>query len=57
VPQTKTLKERRVADKMTFYILYQGIDEVGFEKIIGTTSTKEAWGIFLIAYKGTNQIK
>jgi hypothetical protein len=50
-PQTKAFKEKRVTDKTTFYILYQGIDEVGFEKIAGVTYTKEAWGILLTAYK------
>jgi hypothetical protein len=36
------LKEKRVTDKTTLYILYQEVDEVGFEKIIGATSAKEA---------------
>jgi Reverse transcriptase (RNA-dependent DNA polymerase) len=40
-PQTKVLKEKRVTDKTTLYILYQEIDEVGFEKITGVTSAKE----------------
>jgi hypothetical protein len=41
VPQMKALKEKRVADKTTLYVLYQGVDEVGFEKIVGATTSKE----------------
>jgi hypothetical protein len=38
----KALKGKRVTNKMTLYILYQGVDEVGFEKIAGETFVKEA---------------
>jgi hypothetical protein len=41
VPQTKALKVKRVTDKTTLYILYQGVDEAGFKKIAGATTTKE----------------
>jgi hypothetical protein len=51
-PQKKALKEKKVADKTTLYIIYQGVDETGFEKIAGATSAKEAWGILLTTYKG-----
>jgi hypothetical protein len=30
----KALKEKRVTDKMTLYILYQEVDETEFEKIV-----------------------
>ena len=33
--QLKALKERRMKDKTALYILYQGVDEAGFEKIAG----------------------
>jgi division protein CdvB (Snf7/Vps24/ESCRT-III family) len=57
VPQMKALKEKRVADKTTLYILYQGVDEAGFEKIAGATTSKEAWGILQTAYKGAERVK
>jgi gag-polypeptide of LTR copia-type len=57
VPQTKALKEKRVADKTTLYILYQGVDETGFEKIARATSSKEAWGILLTTYKEADRVK
>jgi hypothetical protein len=57
VPQTKALKEKRVADMTTLYIIYQGVDETGFEKIAGATSAKEVWGILLTAYKRADRVK
>jgi hypothetical protein len=58
VTRMKALKEKRIADKTTFYILYQGVDETGFEKIIGATTSKEAWEIILqTAYKGAKRVK
>jgi Domain of unknown function (DUF4219) len=41
VPQTKALKVKIVADKTALYILYQGVDEAGFEKIAEATTAKE----------------
>jgi hypothetical protein len=41
VPQMKALKEKRVADKTTLYILYQGVEEAEFEKITGAITSKE----------------
>jgi hypothetical protein len=42
VQQLKLLKEKKVADKTALYILYQGVDEVGFEKVAEATISKEA---------------
>jgi division protein CdvB (Snf7/Vps24/ESCRT-III family) len=53
----KALKEKRVADKTALYILYQGVDEVGFEKIVGAITSKEAWRILQTAYKGAEKVK
>jgi hypothetical protein len=50
------LKEKKVADKTTLYILYQGVDEVGFEKVAEATS-KEVWEILQTTYNGANQVK
>jgi len=50
--QLKVLKDARVKDKAALYILYQAVDESGFEKIASAKSSKEAWGILEKAYKG-----
>jgi gag-polypeptide of LTR copia-type len=57
VQQLKLLKEKKVVDKMTLYILYPGVDETGFEKVAGATTSKEAWEILQITYKGADWIK
>jgi C4-type Zn-finger protein len=51
------LKEKRVAYKTTLYILYQGVDEIRFEKVVGATIFKNAWGIFQTVYKGADRVK
>jgi hypothetical protein len=51
------LKEKKVVDKTTLYILYQGVDEARFKKIAGATTSKEAWGILQTAYKGADRVK
>jgi Domain of unknown function (DUF4219) len=51
VQQLNLLKEKKVADKTTFYMLYQGVDEPGFEKVAEATTSKEAWEILQTAYK------
>jgi hypothetical protein len=40
--QNKTLKEVRSKDKAALYILFRAVDESGFEKIAGATTSKEA---------------
>jgi hypothetical protein len=42
VQQLKLLKEKKVADKTTLYILYQGVDEAEFEKVVKSITSKEA---------------
>ena len=51
------LKDARVKDKAALYILYQVVDEFGFEKIASAKSSKEAWGILEKAYKGDDRVK
>jgi predicted GNAT family acetyltransferase len=53
----KALKEKRVADKTALYILYQGVDETGLEKVAGAIISKEAWAILQTAYKGAERVK
>ena len=55
--QLKVLKDARMKDKATLYILYQVVDESGFEKIAGAKSSKEAWDILEKAYKGDDRVK
>jgi hypothetical protein len=57
VQQLKLLKKKKVADKTTLYILYQGVDEVGFKKVAEAKTSKESWEILQIAYKGANRVK
>jgi gag-polypeptide of LTR copia-type len=57
VQQLNLLKENKVADKMTLYILYQGVDEAGFEKIARAITSKEMWGILQTACKGPDWLK
>jgi hypothetical protein len=51
------LKENNVVDKTMLYILYQRVDEVGFEKVVGATTSKEAWRILQTAYKIVDLVK
>jgi hypothetical protein len=51
------LKEKKVADKMTLYILYQGVDEAGFEKVAEATTSKKAWRILQTTYKEADRVK
>jgi hypothetical protein len=57
VQQLNLLKEKKVADKTTLYILYQGIDEARFEKVAGTITSKDACEILQTAYKGADRVK
>jgi gag-polypeptide of LTR copia-type/Domain of unknown function (DUF4219) len=57
VQQLKLSKEKKVADKSTLYILIQGVDEVGFEKVAEAITSKEARGILQTTYKGADRVK
>jgi stress response protein YsnF len=46
--QVKELKE---------YLMYQAVDESGFEKIAGAKTSKEAWETLEKAYKGADRVK
>ncbi|GJV24619.1 retrovirus-related pol polyprotein from transposon TNT 1-94 [Tanacetum coccineum] len=41
--QLKALKEKRMKAKDALYLLFQSVDESGFEKIVGASTAKEAW--------------
>ena len=39
------------------YLIFQSLDEYTFEKIAGTTSSKEVWKKLKTSYKGVEQVK
>lgn len=55
--QTKAWKEKRMKDKTALYLLFQAVDESGFEKIAGATSAKEAWETLQKVFKGADRVK
>jgi predicted GNAT family acetyltransferase len=55
--QNKALKETRSKDKTALYMLFRAVDESGFEKIAGSTTSKEAWDTLKKAYEGADRVK
>ena len=55
--QIKALKEARSKDKATLYMLFRAVDESGFEKIAGATTSKEAWDTLEKVFKGADRVK
>jgi len=55
--QNKVLKEKLSKDKTTLYMLYRTIDEGIFEKIVGASTSKEAWDILEKVFKGAVPVK
>ena len=40
-PQNESLKDSRKRDKKAFYLIYQALDDNGFEKVSSATSAKQ----------------
>nr|GEZ09314.1 hypothetical protein [Tanacetum cinerariifolium] len=57
VNQLKAWKEKRIKDKTALYLLFQLVDDSGFEKIAEATTSKEAWETFKKVYKGADRVK
>nr|GEZ08408.1 retrovirus-related Pol polyprotein from transposon TNT 1-94 [Tanacetum cinerariifolium] len=57
VNQLKALKEKCMKDKACLYLLFQSVDESGFEKIAGASTAKQAWDTLEKAYKGADRVK
>ena len=57
VAQIAVLKKTRVKDKSALYFLYNVVDESSFEKIANVASSKEAWDILEVAYRGNERIR
>ncbi|GJY77958.1 retrovirus-related pol polyprotein from transposon TNT 1-94 [Tanacetum coccineum] len=55
--QLKAWKEKRMKDKAALYLLFQSVDESGFEKIVEATTSKEAWETLEKVYKGADRVK
>ncbi|PON49075.1 hypothetical protein TorRG33x02_318760, partial [Trema orientale] len=49
--------DSRKRDKRALFLIYQALDDDGFEKISSATSTKEAWEKLQISYKGEEKVK
>nr|GEW98777.1 retrovirus-related Pol polyprotein from transposon TNT 1-94 [Tanacetum cinerariifolium] len=52
--QLKAWKEKHMKDKTALYLLFQSMDELGFEKIAEATTSKEAWDTLEKVYKGAD---
>ncbi|KAH9719925.1 hypothetical protein KPL70_005931 [Citrus sinensis] len=55
--QKQNLKDLKKKENKAKYLIFQSLDEDAFEKIAGTTSSKEAWEKLETSYKGTEQVK
>ncbi|PON75870.1 hypothetical protein PanWU01x14_038210 [Parasponia andersonii] len=55
--QKDSLKDSKKRDKKALFLIYQTLDDDGFEKISSATSTKEAWEKLQISYKGEEKVK
>ncbi|KAA0060771.1 polyprotein [Cucumis melo var. makuwa] len=47
----------QMKDKTALYLMFQAVDESGFEKIIGAKTSKEAWHTLEKAFKGADRVK
>ncbi|XP_068337580.1 uncharacterized protein [Pyrus communis] len=56
-PQNESLKDSRKRDNKAFYLIYQALDDNGFEKVSSATSAKQAWGSFKHFTKEPNNEK
>ncbi|KAL5575112.1 hypothetical protein UlMin_016811 [Ulmus minor] len=55
--QITALKDLRKRDKKALYLIYQALDNDGFENILSATSAKQAWEKLQTSYKGVETVK
>ena len=55
--QKDSLKDSRKKDKEALFLVYQALDDDGFEKISNAASAKEAWEKLHTSYKGEEKVK
>ncbi|XP_020573760.1 uncharacterized protein LOC110020111 [Phalaenopsis equestris] len=55
--QKDNLRDLRKRDKKALFLIYQALDEDGFEKISSATSAKLAWKKLEVSYKGEEKVK
>ncbi|KAH9669584.1 hypothetical protein KPL70_021844 [Citrus sinensis] len=55
--QKENLKDLKKKENKAKYLIFQSLDEDAFEKIAGTTSSKEAWEKLETSYKRAEQVK
>ena len=53
----QTFRESRRKDRKVLFFIYHALDEANFEKVAGTTTSKQAWEILENAYKGIEKVK
>ena len=55
--QKDSLKDSRRRDKKALYLIYQALDDDGFEKISSATFAKQVWEKLHTSCKGAEQVK
>jgi len=55
--QRDSLRDSRKRDKKALYLIYQGLNDDAFEKVLKAKSVKEAWEKFQTLYKGIDPVK
>ncbi|GAV90760.1 UBN2 domain-containing protein [Cephalotus follicularis] len=55
--QINTHREIKKKDKKTLYFIHQGVNDDVFEKVVGATSSKQAWDILMTSFKGPDRVK
>ncbi|GAB2270308.1 hypothetical protein Dimus_038837 [Dionaea muscipula] len=55
--ETAASREVRRKDKKALFLIYQRVDEAAFEKIVDSTTSKEAWDILTSSHRGAEKIK